>query len=102
MIDAGFPYLTAPKNIAEANEGRRVVARNAAILGRQGNLNLTDWGIGPGGAFPNYQGRDSSSEVAEVEMILRRTASLPAHEAFYYQNRFETVHEALAAQGMGE
>ena len=102
MIDAGFPYLTAPKNIAEANEGRRAIARNAAILGRQGNLNLTDWGIGPGGAFPNYQGRDSSSEVAEVEMILRRTASLPAHEVFYYQNRFETVHEALAAQGMGE
>ncbi|GDY20766.1 hypothetical protein LBMAG56_21120 [Verrucomicrobiota bacterium] len=102
MIDAGFPYLTAPKGIAEANEGRRALARNAAILGRQGNLNLTDWGIGPGGAFPNYQGRDSSSEVAEVEMILRRTPSLPAHEAFYYQNRFETVHEALAAQGMGE
>lgn len=102
QIDAGFPYLTAPKSIAEANEGRRAIARNAAILGRQGNLNLTDWGIGPGGAFPNYQGRDSSSEVAEVEMILRRTPSLPAHEVFYYQNRFETVHEALAAQGMGE
>ncbi len=102
QIDAGFPYVTAPKSIADANEGRRVIARNAAILGRQGNLNLTDWGIGPGGAFPNYQGRDSSSEVAEVEMILRRTPSLPAHEVFYYQNRFETVHEALAAQGMGE
>jgi hypothetical protein len=99
-VDNGVTVLNVPANIAAANEARATYRRNAEILSWQYDTTLLDWYVfHPLAAFA---GRDSSSEVAEVEMILRKNASLPAHEVYYYQNHFEATSEALLSQGMGQ
>ena len=98
-IDQGTKYFTLPRDIADANEKRSTLRRNAEVLGR---LDAVNFAHPPQGCdFKYYEGRDSSSEVAEVERILRGNLSLPAPEVFYYQNHFETECEVLASHGMG-
>ncbi len=99
-IDKGSPYLNIPDDIADANLRRRMFRRTASVLSALDTLNLTDWSTH--GVFARYQGRDSSSEVAQVEAMLRADLSLPAHEVYYYQNNFEAALEWLAWQGLGE
>ncbi len=99
-VDQGTKYLNIAPSIAKANVKRRRMQRNAQVLGQQADLNLSDWS-----SFKNfnyYQGRDSSSEVIQVEMILRRNLSLPAPEVYYYPNHLELTHDSLAQQGMAE
>jgi len=99
-VDNGVPVLNVPDNIAIANDARRIYRRNAEILAWQYDSALIDWYMFK--PLASYSGRDSSSEVAEVEMILRGNLSLPAHETYYYQNHFEATSEALLSQGMGQ
>ena len=68
-------------------------------LGWQFDTSSSDWYIFI--PFDSYVGRDSSSEVAEVEAVLRENDALPAHEVYYYQNHWEATNEALASQGIG-
>ncbi len=99
-VDDGSSYVNVPPSIAAANEARKIFARNAAVLGQQVDTVLLDWyGFNP---LSNYQGRDSSSEIAEVEKVLRHAIALPSHEVYYYQNHFEAVHDALMKEGIGE
>ena len=95
-IHAGSPYVTVPRTIAEANEMRETLRRTAGILSRQDTINLMD------GLFDRARTRDSTSEVAQVEMILRQGLSLPAHETYYCQSVFEASLEWLAWEGMGQ
>lgn len=99
-VDNGVPVLNVPENIAVANAARATYRRNAEILAWQYDSALIDWYMFK--PLASYAGRDSSSEVAEVEMILRGTLALPAHETYYYQNHFEATSEALLSQGMGQ
>ncbi|MFZ4395900.1 MAG: beta-galactosidase trimerization domain-containing protein [Kiritimatiellia bacterium] len=93
-------YSNVPKDgIRDANRKMEILRRNATILGQQCNMNVTTPGFRK---FDIYHGRDSSSQIAEVEMILRRNLSLPAAEEYYYPNHFEAVCEVLAEQGMGK
>ena len=79
-IDSGRPYVNIPQDIAQANEKRAALHRNAAIQSLSDNVNFQDFsGGGAGAGLAAYQGRDSSSEIAEAEMILRQSLSLPAH-----------------------
>ena len=98
-IDSGSTYFNVPKSIGDANEKRGLLERNAEILGRMDTLNFGHGGFSP---LAFYQGRDSSSEVAEVEQLLRKNLSLPAPEVYYYQNHYELMFEALARRGMAE
>lgn len=97
--DLGVKFFNVPTDIAEANEGRRIMRRNAELLAWQFDTATSDWYIFQ--PFHTYVGRDSSSEVAEVEAVLRENDALPAHEVYYYQNYWETTNEALASQGIG-
>ena len=98
-IDKGSTYRNVPGSIAEANAKRVQFERNAQIQSQDDNINLTDFSIGAG--WQAYQGRDSTSELAQVEMILRSNLSLPAHEVYYYPNHWELMHEVLLGRGMG-
>jgi hypothetical protein len=97
-ISDGSTYANVPEDINEANQKRWQFERNASIHAQDTNTNLTDYSIFNG--WQSYQGRDSTSEVAQVEMILRSNLSLPAHEIYYYPNHWELIHEALMAEGM--
>ena len=97
--DLGVKFFNVPTDIAEANEGRKIMRRNAELLGWQFDTATSDWYIFQ--PFDVYVGRDSSSEVAEVEAVLRENDALPAHEVYYYQNHWEMTNEALASQGIG-
>jgi len=99
-VDNGVTVMNVPANIAAANEARATYRRNAEILAWQYDSTLLDWYMFH--PLTAYAGRDSSSEIAEVEMILRKNESLPAHEVYYYQNHFEATSEALLSQGMGQ
>ena len=98
-IDLGILFKNVPKDIAEANEARKILRRNAELLGWQFDTSSSDWYIFT--TFADYVGRDSSSEVAEVEAVLRENDALPAHEVYYYQNHWESCNEALLSQGIG-
>ncbi|HWE04834.1 MAG TPA: hypothetical protein VG326_20680 [Tepidisphaeraceae bacterium] len=98
-IDLGMTFKNVPKDIAEANEARKILRRNAELLGWQFDTAASDWYIFT--TFADYVGRDSSSEIAEVEAVLRENDALPAHEVYYYQNHWEACNEALASQGIG-
>ncbi|GMV81048.1 MAG: hypothetical protein AMXMBFR7_22320 [Planctomycetota bacterium] len=98
-VDGGIEFVNVPESIAEANAARRIFKRNAELLARKGDLAIPNWYVF--NPLAKYQGRDSSSEVAQVEALLRADLSLPAHEVFYYQNHFEAVSEALGFEGMG-
>ncbi len=99
-VDAGKQWVNVPPSITAANESREAFRRNASILGRELDTVLLDWyGFHP---LSDYMGRDSSSEVAEVEKVLRHAPALPSHEVYYYQNHFESVHEALMREGISE
>ncbi|HEY8666940.1 MAG TPA: hypothetical protein VIL86_09755, partial [Tepidisphaeraceae bacterium] len=97
--DQGVMYRNVPKDIAQANEARAIITRNCQLLGWQFDTASTDWYIFA--PMSSYSGRDSASEVAQVEAALRSNLSLPAHEVFYYQNHWEMVNEGLAAEGIG-
>ena len=96
-IDVGTPYANIPADITEANGKRRQLEGNIRSRARRGvNLQIVDWSTGGHGS---YQGRDSSSEVAQVEMLLRSELALPAHEVYHYQNHFELMSEVMAGEG---
>ncbi len=95
-FDSGTEYQNVPDDIRQANRQRAQLARQAAIRGQRCDLQIVDWSSG--GAV--VQGRDSSSEIAQVEALLRNDLALPAHEVYYYPNYFESVSEALLEQGM--
>ncbi|MDA1140906.1 MAG: hypothetical protein O3B01_20260 [Planctomycetota bacterium] len=99
-IDHGFTYYNVPKSIREANENLRMIQRSGEVHARQTNLNVSNWSGHT--TLERYQGRDSSSEVAQVENILRSSLGLPAHEQFYYGNFLERAFDTLSSQGMGE
>ncbi|HYE05035.1 MAG TPA: hypothetical protein VEL07_05865 [Planctomycetota bacterium] len=99
-LETGVPYVNVPRSIAEANQARTVWRANAAFMGRTYDIWLPEWSFsGPGHA--TFQGRDSSSEVAQVERILRDVPGLPAHEVYRYAGYFESICDALAHEGMG-
>nr|MBA3847998.1 hypothetical protein [Planctomycetota bacterium] len=98
-LELGVPYVNVPRSIAEANHARAVWRANAAFMGRTYDLWMPEWSFsGPGHA--TFQGRDSSSEVAQVERILRDVPGLPAHEVYRYPGYFESICDALAHEGM--
>ena len=98
-VDHGALYMHTPASIAQANQQRRIFARNAEVLASYYDSVFLFWCLWS--PLQKYQGRDNSSEVAEVERVLRDHASLPAAEVYYYQNHFESCSEALIGQGIG-
>lgn len=99
-VDVGSEYLNQPESIRMANDKRTILDRHAAIRGRRSSVEFIAWSLG--GSHENYQGRDNSSEIAQVEMLLRGEMALPAHEIYYYQNHFEALSEALAHHGIDQ
>ncbi len=99
-LETGVPYINVPSSIAEANRARAVWRANAAFMGRTYDVWMPEWSFtGPG--HDTFQGRDSSSEVAQVERILRDVPALPAHEVYHYAGYFDSICESLAHEGMG-
>ena len=99
-IDVGSEYVNRPESIRIANEKRALLDRHAAIRGRRSSVEFIVWSLS--GSHSNYQGRDNSSEIAQVEMLLRGEMALPAHEIYYYQNHFEALSEALTRHGIDQ
>ncbi|HUW32820.1 MAG TPA: hypothetical protein VM223_14530, partial [Planctomycetota bacterium] len=100
QVDEGRQYLNVPADIRQANAKRELLRRNTLARARRGtNIDIVDWS-GFAGGHGCFQGRDSSSEVAQVEMLLRNELALPAHEVYYYQNHVEAVNESLARCGI--
>ncbi len=98
-FDVDMPYVNMPDSIGMANEKWARMLRQAGIRALRTDLQIVDWS-GFSGGHPNYQGRDSASEIAQVEALLRGELALPASEVYYCQNNFEMVNEALAHYGL--
>ena len=109
-FDDGIEYVNTPGDmraagakvqgdITMANAKRERLERQAAIRAERSHLQIVDWS-GFSGGHANYQGRDNSSEVAQIEALLRGELALPSPEVYYYQNNFEAVNDALLRNGM--
>ncbi len=98
-FDVGSEYINLPENLRELNDKRARLMRQAGIRAQRTDLQMVDWSSTAGG-HANYQGRDNSSEAAQVQALLRADLALPAEEIYYTQNNFELVNEALATYGL--
>jgi hypothetical protein len=92
-------YANTPPGVEAANLKRRDLETNCRVNARLYDVVLEEWSVFRN--FDLYGGRDDSSEIARIEQMLKENLSLPAHEAYYYQNHFEVMNETMARYGLG-